>query len=93
MLRTEIHGHNDDCLLYLSATHPGIQDALRLAFDARGSLPARQTSRTRKTDQSAPMGQSIEVILGIQELQLAIRSSINMVANSIPFSLHRIAQL
>ena len=76
----------------LSATHPGIQDALRLAFDARGSLPARQTSRTRKTDQSAPMGQAIEVILGIQELQLAIRS-INMVANSIPFSLHRIAQL
>ena len=39
----------------LSATHPGIQDALRLAFDARGSLPARQTSRTRRTDQSAPM--------------------------------------
>ena len=64
-----------------SATHPGIQDAPRLAFDARGSLPARQTSRTRKTDQSAPMGQSIEVILGIQELQL-VNHSINIVANS-----------
>ena len=73
----------------LSATHPGIQDALRLAFDARGSLPARQTLRTQSTDQSrrclvgpsaAPAGW--ETRIGMKYLHSPIRSDVKPACTS-----------
>ena len=48
--------------------------------------------REHEKQTKAPQWDAIEVILGIQEIQLAIRS-INMVHGGQQYSLHRIAQL